>query len=358
MGRSRRRKKERSIPWTEVRDMTWLRNAASSLFVFAATGCMGADIGVIDLGSGAVIHPPHHSGRQVVVQVNREAATFTTLRREGKTLLMQTFDRACRPVAKRTIPLFVGSFCASSEYAVSDDLEKIAYLIPGRWDLVVLDVPSGRTSVLQERFVDSQGEMPLLVWVDQNTLLLVLRRYPGSRRETNEILLYDTELREGRTLCSPVHPSNHDYAVSPDRDVLAFRDAGKRHSIYGEILVISLLTGETLMRLGSGSKITHHPSWNPDGSELAFVEGKELSLWSRGTGDTRVLKTFSSEFTCYEVVVAEGLVGYVGSTKGTASKSLVILDSRTGREVRSVSAQFNGTASFLVDQLFVFELGY
>ncbi len=335
-----------------------LHTVAALVLVACSAGCMSPDIGIVDLKSGKILHPPHSEARQIVVSVNRETGTFTTLVRDGQSLVMRTFDNSCSRISERKLPLFSTSYCDTSFYAVSDDLQRLVYATGRPADLTLLDVSSGRDTVLQREFADSWGKMPVLTWIDQSTLLTVLREYPGSSRTTNEIALFNTTSREKKTLFNPVYPSSFDYALSSDRGFLAFRDGSRKHDIHGVIKIINLQTGVIAAQLGDGKHLIHDPSWSPDDSELAYVEGNSLNIWSRDKNTVRTVKTFPDDFICYDVVMGDGIIGYSGSKKSTPSRPLVILDSETGHEIRRVSAQFNGRIIPLDRGTVVCELGY
>lgn len=335
-----------------------LHTLVTVLLLVCCTGCMSPDIGVLDLKSGKMLHPAHSGARQIVISVNREAGTFTTLMRKGTNLIVRTFDKNCNSLSEHDLPLFTTSYCNTSWCAVSDDLQRFAYATGRPADLMLLDMSSGRESILQKKFIDSWGEMPILKWFDDSTLLTVLREYPGSTRMTNEIALFDIASRKKKTICNPVYPSSFDYALSSDRVLLAFGDGNRKHDIYGVIKIVDLRTGAIVAKLGDGKHLIHGPCWSPDDSELAYVEGNSLNIWNRDRNAIRTVKTFPENFICYNVVMGGGIVAYSGSQKSTASKPLVILDSQTGHEIRRISAQFNGRIITLDQQTVVCGLGY
>lgn len=326
--------------------------------LLCCAGCMSPDIGVLDLKSGKMLHPPHVGMRQIVVSVNRETGTFTTLVREEAGLVMRTFDRTCKRISEHKLPLFSRSYCDTSFYAVSDDMRRLAYATGRPADLTLLDVPSSRETILRERFAYSWGELPLLTWINSSTLLAVLREYPDSSRATNEIALFDIGSRTMRTIYNPVYPSSFDYALSSNRGLLAFCDGNGKHDIYGVIKIIDVQSGAVVAQLGDGKHLIHDPCWSPDDSELAYVEGNTLNVWRRDKNSIRAVKTFPDEFFCYDIVMGDGLIAYSGSKTSLPSRPLVILDSRSGREIRRVSAQYNGRIICLDNRTVVCELGY
>ena len=143
---------------------------AALVLILCCAGCMSPDIGVLDLNSGKMRHPSCRGFRQVVVSVDRNAGTFTTLTREGSNLVMRSFDKTCKRVAEQDLRLFTRRYCGKSFYAVSSDLKRLAYADGRPADLTLLDMSSGKEVVLQQNFADSWGVMPFLKWIDGSTL--------------------------------------------------------------------------------------------------------------------------------------------------------------------------------------------
>ena len=140
--------------------------------------------------------------------------------------------------------------------------------------------------------------------------------------------------------------------------MLAFADGNKKHDIYGVIKVLDARSGALRATLGSGKYMIGCPCWNPDGTELAYIEGKELKVWRMADNATRILRTLPDKLICYHVVFGTGLVGYVAGESGSSSKPLVVLDSRDGKELRKITAQFNGDILLLGGNTVVCEIGY
>lgn len=133
--------------------------AVALLFALCFAGCVSSDIGVLDLKSGRMVHPSHSGVRQIVVSINREKGTFTTLVRDDGRLVMRTFDKQCNRLSECTLPLFTTSYCDTSGFAFSDNLQNLAYATGQAADLILIDVSSGRQVVLQKRFVESGGRV-------------------------------------------------------------------------------------------------------------------------------------------------------------------------------------------------------
>lgn len=346
---------ERSV----LRETMKILKTTSLLIMFFLAGCsISPDIGILDLRTGEMQHPKFSSARQIVVSVNRSTCTLTTLVRENNALIMRTFDKNLNHISEHSIPLFSSSYCNTSFYEVSDDLQKLAYATGRPADLRIIDIPSGRDFLQQDRFIDNRGEMPFLTWLDKSTLLTVLREYPGSTRSINEIAIFNIQSNQKTVLFNPTSPTSYNYALNSSRTLLAFEDAISQNSIYGFIKIIDLQTGELVQQIGSGTQLISNPRWSPDDSELAYVEGNKLNIWDSNNKSTRTIKIFPEKVTCYNIVMGEGIIGYESSQEITAINSLVILDSQTGNEIQRVSAKFNGRIIPLDQQTAICELGY
>jgi hypothetical protein len=120
-----------------------------------------------------------------------------------------------------------------------------------------------------------------------------------------------------------------------------------------------LNSGEIIAVLGSGNELIGNPHWSPNGSELAFVEGKNLTIWSLINKQQRILKILPDNFVCYHLVFANNMVGYIAGESGSYQKPLVVLDSGTGEELITVKELFNGNLFLLgKTNTIVSEIGY
>ncbi len=345
-----------------------IRFVAPLAFLLSFAGC-SPDIGVIDLKSGKMVHPPHGDARNIVASIDSKAGTFTTLVLEEPDLVMRTYDKSGNSISQRHIPRFAHTYSNPSLYALSGDLRLLAYVSDEPVSLNLLDVRSGTSTVLVEKFADSQSEIPLLVWLNDSTLLAVFRQYHGSTRTVSEIATFDVGTRVKTVLYNPEAPGE-DYALTPDRTLLAFQDGKGLNDIDGFIKILDLQKGKLIAQLGSGDELISLPAWSRDGSELAYVEDKNLNIWNRGKNEARTLVTFPANSVCYQVVMGEGVVGYhAGWYSGVGEVlegimtlwpggALKILDLNTGRKLRTVHAQFNGRVLSVDGQTAVCELGY
>jgi len=222
------------------------------------------------------------------------------------------------------------------------------------------DISSGKESLLWERIADSSLEIQKLAWISDSRVLAVLQEGLESSRKTNEIIDLDVNSGNRRTLYHPVYPQNFSYALSPDASLLAFSDGNKRYDIYGRIKILDVQTGAVRLILGNGSNLIGNAFWSPDGSEFAYTEGRDLKIWTVATDSIRTIHTFPDRFVCYHVVFGKGVVGYVGDISGQSHyrESLILLDSKSGANVREIKAPFNG-GIFLLDNggTFVCEIG-
>lgn len=118
--------------------------------------------------------------------------------------------------------------------------------------------------------------------------------------------------------------------------------------------------GAVRATLGNGGELMSLPCWNPDGSELAYIEGCELKIWMVADNTTRSLSRFPDEFTCYHLVFGAGMVGYVkgGFLGWSAFDRLVSMDSKNGATMRTIMEPFNGSTFLINGNTVVCEIGY
>jgi Tol biopolymer transport system component len=233
------------------------------------------------------------------------------------------------------------------------------YLKNNTHNLYLFDIAAQKETLLWEGMASSLMECQYLAWVSGSNIVAVLHEYPGSDRR-NAVVVLDIPSGERRTIYEPTYPAFSDHSLSTDGSLLAFEDGNKLHDIYGVIKVLDLRSGTVRATLGSGRDLIGLPCWNPEGTELLYVDGQELKIW--GIADnataTRTLLTFPDEFICYYVVFGAGMVGYVGSKYDWGSQPLVILDSGDGKQLRTIRAPFNGGMFLLSGNTVVCEIGY
>jgi len=327
-------------------------------FVAACAGCMSPDIAVVDMYSGRAFHPPHGGMRQAIVSVDGKAQTFTTMIKDGSVFRLQTFNPTCEKVLERSIPVFTSGYCGSTGYAFSRDASRLVYLKDNTRNLYLFDIATGKETLLWEGIAGSWLEIPRLAWISESRVVAVLREYPGSERRTNVVVVLDVPSGERRTIYEPTYPASFDYSLSPDGSLLAFEDGNKRHDIYGTIKVLDVHSGMLRATLGTGNRLIGRPCWNPTGTELAYVDGKDLKVWRVSDNATRTLRAFHEEFICYRLVFGTGIVAYVGGKSDSAIRPLVILNSADGKELRTINEAFNGGLFLLTDRTVVCEIGY
>jgi Tol biopolymer transport system component len=324
----------------------------------ACSGCISPDIAVIDMRSGRMVSPPNASMRQVVLSVDPKAQTFFTMVKQDSLFRLNKFDSACHKLSQRTVPVFTSGYCGSGGYALSGDGGKLVYLKDDTRNLYLFDFATQKETLVWEGIANDSQEIPLLTWISDSNIVAVLREFPGSDRRTNEVVVIGIPSGKRRTVFAPTDPASFDYALSPDGSLLAFADASERNDIDGVIKIVELQNGSLHKTLGSGKNLIGRPCWNPDGTELVFVEGRELKVWRIADNTTRTLHSFPDRIICYYVVFGNGLVGYVAGTSDSFSKPMVILNSNDGKQLRTINAPFNGGLFLLNGSTIVCEIGY
>lgn len=336
-----------------------MKRTVNSLILLVLVGCSGCgpDIAIINMSSGQKISPPYTDMRRWVLSVDPKTETLYTMLPQDPIFRLAILDSSCHKVSECTIPAFTRYPGAKYRYALSRDGTRLVYLKDNTHNLYLFDIASQKETLLWEGMASSKTECQHIAWVSGSNIVAVLNEYPGSDRR-NAVVVLDVASGERRTIHEPTYLGFSELSLSPDGSLLAFRDGNKLHDIYGVIKILDFRSGSVRATLGGGRDLIGCPRWNPEGTELVYVEGQELKIWRLADNETRTLRTFPDEFICYRVVFGAGMVGYVGSKHDWGSPPLVILDSRDGKTLRTIRAQFNGDIFLLSGNTIVCEIGY
>lgn len=303
---------------------------------------MPPDVGVLDLKTGSMCHPPNGSRRQEVVATNRKAGTFTTLWVDNAGMLLRTFDKQCNLLATKRLPYFKSGYCGCEDYAVSDDLGRIVYadgIDP--CNLYLLDLHSGRSALLKTNVSDYSGNVALH-WLDAATVLIVRGQRTNSEQPTSAIFRYNIQSGSMTQIFTPVYAEPYS-ELTLDRTLLALRDGATMHNIYGFIKVIDVRNGRLVKRLGTGATLIRSQQWSPDSSELAYSEGNQLKIWNRSNDTIRVLVTTPTGSHCDPQIMGNGIIAYSTDARANGFKgSFILRDSHTGQELRRVADKVDG----------------
>jgi WD40 repeat protein len=320
---------------------------------------MSPDITVVDMDSGRTIHPPSPTMRQVVVCVDYKDRTFTTMAVDGYRFRLQTFNLACDKLLERSIPVFMSGYCCENEWAFSRDGKRLVYLKGEPPDLCLLDVATEKETLLWKKIAYSSVGIKCLEWISESEVVAVAGNDSDADPSANVVVVSDTTTGRRRTVYEPTSPIPFVgcYSLSRDGSLLAFGDGNKRYDLRGAIKVLDIRSGTLRATLGNGTNSVRCPCWNPEGTELAYVDGPDLKVWSMADHATRTLRTFPEQFFCFRVALGGGKLGYVGGDP-SAVKPLVILDSSDGKELRTVTVPFSGRMFLMPGNVLVSETGY
>jgi WD40 repeat protein len=307
------------------------------------------DIAIINLDTGNVTHLPNSMWRQVVVQTDQAAQTFTTMLRDDPDFVLRTFNAQGELQKTTRIPKFSDGYAGSKKYALSPDGRKMVF---GRdTALYLLDIPAKTATMLWEKTATQHGsEIHGLYWISDDDVAALIGSDDGEIE--NVVTLVDLSSGTRKTLYRPAEFGS-DSAITPDHRVLAFQDG----SIDGKIKVLDLQTGKLVATLGAGTELLGAMQWSPDGAELAFEEGRKIYVWNRATDRLRLLKALDKKFLLHCLVFTHGQVGFVGDyaekkwvnplSKAYGQQRLVLLHATPGKEIRTISQQFNGRLFYL-----------
>lgn len=279
--------------------------------------------------------------------------------RDGSLFRLRTFNLACDKVLERSIPVFMSGYCGENEYAFSRDGKRMVYLKGEPPDLYLLDVATEKETLLWKKMAYSSVGIKCLEWISESEVVAVAGNDADADPSANVVVVLDITTGQRRTVYEPTSPAPLEGGCSLSRDgsLLAFADGNKRYDLRGVIKVLDIRSGTLRATLGKGSNSVGCPCWNPEGTELAYVDGPDLKVWSMADHTTRTLRTFPEQFSCFRVALGGGKLGYVGGYPA-AVKPLVILDSSDGKELRTVTVPFSGRMFLMPGNVLVCETGY
>jgi hypothetical protein len=278
---------------------------------------------------------------------------------DGSRFRLRTFNLACDKVLERSIPAFMSGYCCENEWAFARDGKRLVYLKGEPPDLYLLDVATEKETVLWKKIAYSSVGIKFLEWISESEVIAVAGNDSDADPSANVVVVLDITTGQRRTVYEPTSPAPLEGCCSLSRDgsLLAFADGNKRYDLRGAIKVLDIRSGTLRATLGNGTNSVGRPCWNPEGTELAYVDGPDLKVWRMADHATRTLRTFPEQFSCFRVALGGGKLSYVaGDPK--AIKPLVILDSSDGTELRTVTVPVTGRMFLLSGNVLVCETGY
>jgi len=339
---------------------------AAIFALFFASGCVkGPDIAVTDVATGKIIHPKYDATRrQIIVSVDDSNHVFRNMVRDNDHLIIRTFKQECLETKQASIPFFSEGYCSRWGRALSQDGNRIVYFRDNTKDLCLYDMTSCQESQIWPKIARFEMYVPKVEWLSDSTLLIIRQEDQEVAESKNEIIFFNLVSGVKKTLVNPIYLSNFDYALSPDRHLLAYWEGRSKNSIYGNIKVLNLKKGLVVATIGSGKdELIGHPSWSRDGKTLAYVEGARIMLFCLETNSSRIVRTLDEDIISYDLLMGQNVIIHHGAKnlgKGNYKKMpILILDARTGNCLKQIDLEVNGQMFFLeTDREIVAEIGY
>ncbi len=337
--------------------MKLIKNVYSILFVVLFSGCSSPDIAIIDLDSGENWYPPNSAFRQVVIGINEDGSGFKTIVRERKNLFVRSYNLSGEKVGEIITGILNENSGYTDSYILSPDGEKLVYSL--NTSIYQRDLITKQTSLLWEDAIENNVKILKIFHISNSKLLVVTRKKYQDVVGANEIILFDIQSKSKKVLYNPTYPSLFEYALSPDKKLFTFYDGMDfGNSVHGFLKVIDLPSGALVAVIGDEDYL-YEPQWNPDGSELIYVEGKQLKIWTLSTHEERILYTMGKKDLCYKILFLRDKVAFLRGGHRTTQDELVVLDQKTGKVLKIVKEKFNGDI-FTTDSIkkIVCEIGY
>jgi len=371
------------------------------LMIVPLVCCASPDITVFNAKTGQRSSPSCYSFRQSLVEINTESRQYSTLVREnhmfgGATFTYITYSERSRKLKEYEFPLLFEGYGGARDYAVRDG--KMAYLKQKHFapdtPVEVIRAQSTRTPPLYVYDMATKSEKVIVPnvmltgepsnvfmrWISDTKILIFDQGRPYdangkfvTSNPNGKLFIIDTVSGEQKTI---ENISNRDFPyaeLSPDFTMLAFMEETDHATTFDKVIkIMKVDSGKIIKTIGKGFSTRGggpwknlYWCWSPDSKELAYAEGNRLKVHNIASGKERIIKTLPDDYVFnFRLVFGKDIIGYTMERRGdklknTMKTTLYFIHAYTGRPIRDITAQFNGSIRLLDnDCTFVCETGY
>ena len=326
----------------------------------AGCGIYDVGIGLIDIKTDSMTLLRSGDYREVVVNISEQDRSFQTFERIGNQLQMRTITFDGKVLSKRTIPLLFDGYAGKYKYAVSPYGSQIIYFNFSTKELRSYDIAANNDSKLMERVVSAKGSVAKIHFISREEIILILIADVAGGGNGNAIVQFNIVTKIAKTIAEPIYifPCL-DASFSKSNRYLAYWEASKKHSIYGDIRILDLKTSQVVGTIKNpGDVLMSNPSWSPNEQMVACVAGNSLLTAPLSGEPATVVKTLPEDIY-YSLAFLDDKTLLYRTGKGGPRYTLTVLDINTGKEIRYSKRAFNGDI-FVVDNgnRIICELGY
>jgi hypothetical protein len=318
-------------------------------------------IGLLDTTTQSMTLLRSGDYREVVVNILEQDRSFQTFQRVGNQLQMRTITFDGKVLSKPTIPLLFDGYAGKYQYAVSPDGSQIIYFNFSTRELRSYDIAAKNDSKLMERVVSAGGSVAKIHFISREEIILILIADAAAGGNGNAIVQFNIVTKIARTIAEPIYifPCL-DASFSRSNRYLAYWEASKKHSIYGDIRILDLKTSQVVGTIKNpGDALMANPSWSPNEQMVACVAGNSLLTAPLSGEPAKVVKVLPEDLTCYSLAFLDDKTLLYRTGKGGPRYALTSLDIDTGKEIGYSKRAFSGDILVVENgKRLICELGY